>query len=484
MARYLLNLLLLLHCQMASASISDSIVGYFKDEAGRTNWQYVANTASSLLIIALSLVALRLFWVGRRARRYNRQLEEIRAQLEQRVAERTATLDHANRMLQDTNKALGAEITEHRETTNRLRSSEAYINSILHSMPLMVVGLNKDNLVTQWNRRAEEISGVKARDALGKDLWTAHPGTTVLPGQLNRARQKGETITVKHSQRGQYHFDITLYPLNTDSETGVVILIDDVTQRINAENMLIQRDKMASMGELAASMAHELDVPLEAMLDSADDCLNSLRQHNPIDHATRDSLIERLSESQRHGEQAAAVIENLLEFSRTRGGEKQLVDAAELLDHSLELARKVIAVPSGLRFSDIHIERQFARDLPPLPCFAAELQQVFISLFRQACHAMGEIDDAGFRPLLKISLSEFFDTLWIKIEHNGRALSPEEQQNIFEPFFVNQSSDSDYDAGKRLSFSYFIVTEQHRGELAVTSDPDAGTIFHIQLQLK
>jgi signal transduction histidine kinase len=78
---------------------------------------------------------------------------------------------------------------------------------------------------------------------------------------------------------------------------------------------------------------------------------------------------------------------------------------------------------------------------------------------------------------------ECYDALWINIQHNGLGVSKEEQQFIFEPFFTNQSTKSDYHSAKRLSFSYFIITEQHRGQLAITSDINVGTTFHIQLPL-
>ena len=115
-------------------------------------------------------------------------------------------------------------------------------------MPLMLVGVNKDGQITQWNKRAEDITGLKAEDVLDKNLWDAYPIITVSPGQVSEAMEKIETITIKHSQRGQYYFDITIYPLQDQVETGVVILIDDVTKKILAENMLIQNDKIIIHG--------------------------------------------------------------------------------------------------------------------------------------------------------------------------------------------------------------------------------------------
>ena len=80
---------------------------------------------------------------------------------------------------------------------------------------------------------------------------------------------------------------------------------------------------------------------------------------------------------------------------------------------------------------------------------------------------------------------KFYDALWLKVQHNGRGISLQEQQVLFEPYFTNSANGGvqDYDAARRLSYPYFIITEQHRGQLAVTSDVDIGTTFHIQLLL-
>ena len=72
----------------------------------------------------------------------------------------------------------------------------------------------------------------------------------------------------------------------------------------------------------------------------------------------------------------------------------------------------------------------------------------------------------------------------MRVQHNGRGISLEDQKFIFEPFAAEGKADGQYDAGKRLSFSYFIITEQHQGQISVTSDPDIGTTFHIQLPLQ
>jgi len=457
--------LIVLASLMYSSLATADIFWFVRTGDGATNWQYVANFSSGILIIALSFTALRLFLSRRQVRTYNNELEEIRTQLELRVKERTATLED--------------EITEHRETTIRLRHSESYITSILRSMPLMLIGLNKSNQITQWNQRAEEISGVSSSAVMGMDLWEAYPTITISPDQIQQAQDDNETLTIKYSQRGQYHFDITIYPLQDQLETGVVILIDDVTQRVHNETLLIQRDKMSSMGEMASIMAHDINIPLRAILKDVKTVRQGLTDE-PIDGM---GLNELLEDAVIRGQQATSIISNLVDYSGSGGGEKVMDNMKDVVNHSVELANDVLSVMAGLRFRDIKVNFNYADDVPDLACYVTELQQVFLSLFRHSCYALGKVKDLDHSPEINIEVTKFYENLWVRIQHNGRGISLEDQKTIFEPFAADGDADGSYDAGKRLSFSHFIIVEQHQGQIAVTSDPDVGTTFHIQLPL-
>ena len=487
MKKYLLTAYILVLSQPLHAGI----MSHFRLEDGHTDWQHVANWSSGIFIILLSATAVTLFFSRREARRSNHELKLIRHELEQRVLERTATLDESNKLLKQSNELLEGEINQHKETTNRLRSSEAYITDILRSMPLMLIGLDGNGNITQWNQRAEDITGISSTRALGNNLWQIYPAITISQDQVAESQTSNQRVTIKHSQRGQYHFDITIYPLQEQRKTGVVILVDDVTEHILAANMLIQRDKMSSMGELASTMAHDISAPLQGILQDLKTSLDQLENTDPDKEQGIAPITEHiknlLADADRQGKQVLAVTNNLLEFSHSHGGKKQQTDIPKVIDNTLELAKDVISVPSGLRFKDITIERDYGDDLPQIPGFFSELQQVFLSLFRHACHALGEVQQPNHTPTRKIQIIECYDALWIKVQHNGLGISNEEQKFIFEPFFTNTDNDTsnnDYEAGKRLSFSHFIITEQHRGQLAITSDMNVGTTFHIQLPLE
>ena len=258
-----------------------------------------------------------------------------------------------------------------------------------------------------------------------------------------------------------------------------MILIDDVTQRILAENMLVQRDKMSSMGELASTMAHDIDVPLQAILRDIESAQKLLTEgaQSPDAQSLLNDAIER-------GKQASGVISNLLDFAQSQGDKQRLTNIIDVIEHTVALAEDVLSEPNGLRFRDITINRHYENNLPKIRCNASELQQVFFSLFRHSFKSLGKVTRADFKPAIRIDVIECYDALWIKVQHNGLGLSNVEQQYIFEPFFNKTSVNEGEDIGKRLSFSYFIVTEHHQGQLAVTSDVNVGTTFHIQLQLK
>lgn len=455
--------LLISFCQSASADI----FWFFREADGSTNWQYIANFVGNILIIALAVTSTRLYFTRRQARKYNNELEEIRAQLEQRVTERTKTLNQSNKLLK-------AEVADHKKTTNQLQQSEAYINSILQSMPMVLIGLDQKNKITQWNNRAEIVSGVEFQKALGSDLWETFPAITITPDQVKQAQQENKIITVKYSQRGQYQFDITIYPLKRENETGTVVLLDDVTQQAQNENMLIQRDKMSAIGEMASVMAQDINKPLTAIIKD----IKTVRQSVVDDNLDTDGLSDLLEETIIRGQQASSVITNLLNFSAGGGGEKNSNNLCTVMDASLELANDVLSVTDNLRFSQVEINKQYADNLPDILCYTTELQQAFLSLFRHACHALDEIDH---KPKIGISIETSFDDLWLRIQHNGQTIELEDQKTLFEPFNQENALSKEVATGTHLSFAHFIITEQHQGQIAVTSNKEDGTTFHIQL---
>jgi len=482
MIKKTLLIILALLSSSALAGISD----IFRDETGKTNWQHLANWSSGTLIIILAIVILSLFAAHRRLSKSNNKLRTIRVELEDRVVERTATLDTANKQLTQSNQLLAVEVDQHLGTSQQLLTSEAYTRNILASMPIVLVSLDAKGNVTQWNRQAEELSGIASTTAIGNNLWQVYPEIILTWQQVQQVIESGESVTYPHRQRGVYFYDITLYPLHGTDTQGVVILVNDVSKQKQAENILVHNEKISSMTELASAMAHDINTPLQGMLLDLQSFQQLLAKKAASQVLTQTDVVKLntlLTDASSRAETVASIVKNLLRFSRGRSEAKQLQRVTVLLDNALMLASDMLSLPGQLQFSDIDIARDYQSKLPLLACYPTELQQVFLNIIRHACYAMEHMPDNAAKPCINISVSKEQDSIWICLAHNGAILGDEEQISIFEPSLSVILPQRDVDSQKRLSFSNFIITDQHQGQMAVTSDRENGTKFHIQLQL-
>lgn len=435
------------------------IFAVFREEDGSTKWQYVANTSASVLILTLLIVLVFLIRSHLRAVRSNRALTEIKATLEDRVARRTAVLE---------------------ETTEQLRGREAYIASIVNSMPVMLIGLNRQFQVTQWNKTAETITGRPFQDVVGKDLWQAYASVTLTAEQIEQVFTSGEPLNLNYTQQGQYSFNITLYPI--DNNTGIVILISDVTKQVNAENKVAERDKASAMGELASAMAYDISLPINTIFDQVSSAREKIETADL--GSVKEFLLQEVEVVRQSAHQATAIAHNLLTLARSHRDSKQLADLAPIMDRSIEMATQLFKNADGLSLGNIAIHRNYASSLPQVSCFPAELEQVFVRLLRNAFYAIKAANySANSTPQINVDIGEFVDTVWIKVQHNGKGLSLEEQLEIFEPFFAISAQPTTCPVEQRLSYSYFIITNHHRGYMSVTSDEQHGTCFNIQLAL-
>ena len=444
-----------------SASARADVFAVFREADGSTNWQYVANTSAGLLIITLSVALFFLITANLRVKRSNRALTEIKANLEDRVAQRTQVLE---------------------ATAGQLRKREAYITSVVNSMPVMLIGINDRFEVTQWNKTAETISGRPFEDVVGKNLWVAYPRITLTEEQVENVLSTGATLSFKHTQRGQYSFDITLSRLKDADDTGVVILISDITKQVNAETKLAERDKLSALGELASAMAYDISLPINAIHQHVSESRKRIEATDlrPL----KGVLLKEVDVVASSAKQASAIARNLLDLARSYGKTRELANLPDLMDRSIDLARDLFADADGLGFRNITIQRHYSAQLPPISCYPDELVQVFTRVLRSAFYGVKPMAEEGSgEPMISIEINRFIDSLWIKVAHKGQCLSADEQVEIFEPYFADSISRSPYPAEHRLSYPFFIVTEHHRGHMAVTSNERLGTCFNIQLPI-
>lgn len=384
---------------------------------------------------------------------------------------------------------------------NEIQYTKNYLDNIINSMPSIILGINKDYRITQWNREAENKLKIPTDKAIGQLLGDICPSwlnnnELIQQALQTKTSQKKERIELP-TENGQTFIDITIFPLINDPEQGVVIRVDDITERVRIEEMMIQSDKMISVGGLAAGMAHEINTPLGSIIQNAqiiqnrvdpdknkniqtaNDCGVDMKGiHQYMDERDILSLLKGIRAS---GERTSKIVKSMLSFCH-RGGKISLSSFQEMTSEALELAKNDYDLKKNYRFRDFVIEQHHDLELAPISCEKIKIEQVFLNLLRNSAHAMAdkknqeEIPKITFRSHLKDGLA------CIEIEDNGPGIDENVKKRIFEPFFTTK--EVGIGTGLGLSLSYFIITEQHGGKMRVHSTLGKGTTFIIELPFK
>ena len=398
-------------------------------------------------------------------------------------------------------EGLAHDITKRKKYEEELKSLQIYLSDIIDSMPSMLIGVDSDGQITQWNKEAENITGIKTVAALNKYIPDLIPR---LEPDMPLVKKAIKTKVVQSASRHnvddkgiKVSEDVTVYPVKYAKKEGAVIRIDNVTEKVRLKEIMVQSEKMLSVGGLAAGMAHEINNPLAGMLQTASVMSNRLMNKidNPVSQKAAEEagtdtkaiktfmekrdipkMINSIKES---GERVLEIIRNMLSFSRKSEAVFSSHNLCELLDKTLGLASTEFDLKKKFDFKQISITKEYEDNLPLVVCESSKIQQVFLNLLRNGSQAMQEagIVNPGFT--LRIYRDKERKYISIEIEDNGPGMTDDIRKRIFEPFFTTKPEG--IGTGLGLSVSYFIITDNHKGEMVVESTPGIGTKFIIRL---
>ncbi len=432
-------------------------------------------------------------WIGETAVRDSENNEIPVSQVIMSHKSESGQLEHLSTIMRD--------ISDQKRTEDEMRRLRHLLSNTIDAMPSILIGVDRYGNVQQWNWEAEKITGTSASDAQGRLLYDVFPKLEGEKDKINHALDHGkqvlnEKIMWFYGAKTRF-VDITIYPLVSDVVEGAVIRVDDITERVRMEQLMVQTEKMMSIGGLAAGMAHEINNPLGAIVQGAQVIKQRLspdKEKNQtvarkydIDldsmqtYMQERKVVTAIEAIQQSGIRASKIISNMLQFSRKSDSKMNSVYLDRLLEHTIELANSDYDLKKGFDFRHIEILREYPETVPPVQCIDTEIEQVILNLLRNAAQAMSEID-ADSSPRITVRL--FFDNnhATIEIEDNGPGIEEATQKRIFEPFFTTKPVGQG--TGLGLSVSYMIITNNHQGTMEVDSAFGKGTCFKFSIPLQ
>jgi two-component system NtrC family sensor kinase len=364
------------------------------------------------------------------------------------------------------------DITKRKHVEEALRQSEKKYKNLAEATSDLIWEANEKGYFTFVSPRIKDILGYEAKEVIGKlrtlDLIPKAEAREWLKRfkEINAKREPffGFEITHLHKNGNSVLFEISGIP-NFDSDgnfKGYVGINKNITERKRMEEQLMLTDRLASIGELASGIAHELNNPLTSVIG-----FSQLLLEEDISPNLKEDIGTIYSEAQR----ASAIVKNLLTFARKHAPMRQLSQINNILEDVLKLRSYEHKV------NNIELEKRFAADLPEIMVDYFQMQQVFLNIVVNAESAMLE---AHGRGKMVITTTRNNHTVKVSIADNGPGIAKENLRRVFDPFFTTK--DVGKGTGLGLSICHGIVTG-HGGRIYAEGAVNEGATFVVELPL-
>jgi PAS domain S-box-containing protein len=402
---------------------------------------------------------------------------------------------------------------------NALRESKEKYSKLIENAQDAIVCIDEDEIINVWNLVAEKIFGYSKSEIIGK------PVTTIIPEKHRKEHQKGmerflktgvpriigKTVEVSGITKEGIEIPIELSLSFHKDKVGrysFTSIIRDITERKHMEQQMLQAQKLESIGQLASGIAHEINTPTQYITDNTrflqdafSDISKLLEKYshlveannagsstteliNEVSLMARDVdvgyLIEEIPRAIKQSQEGLCrvteIVKAMKTFSHPGNVEKTPVDIKELIESTIAVARNEWKFVADM-------ETDFDPDLPQVPCFPGDLNQVVLNLVINAAHAVEEVanNGAGGKGVIKVSTRCDGEWAEIRISDTGKGISKENRSRIFDPFFTTKETGKG--TGQGLSVTHSIVVGRHNGTITFDTEIGKGTTFIVRLPL-
>jgi PAS domain S-box-containing protein len=387
------------------------------------------------------------------------------------------------------------------------------IEMILAAIPSILIGIEMDSTVTVWNRAAESIFGLPSESAVGRRInevqvaWDSEAVRSLVEACLVGATiAKNDAIAFTRLDGRAGILGVTAIPLfGACAELiGVLFFASDRTERLAAERHLMQAQKLESIGQLAAGIAHEINTPTQYVSDNTRYLLQAYHKATPIlmafkelleDGTMQDPRIqlgrelwtqnkmdavlksapEAINESLEGLDRIATIVRAMKEFSHPGGVEKSPTDINHCIETTVAVARNEWKYVSK-------VELKLDPELPMVPCLAGEFNQVILNMLVNASHSIADrVGNSGEFGLITITTTRGVEEVRISVSDSGMGMAPAVRDRIFDPFFTTKEVGKG--TGQGLALAHDVIVHRHGGQIHVESELGVGTTFILVVPL-
>ncbi|HTY63895.1 MAG TPA: ATP-binding protein [Acidobacteriota bacterium] len=350
-----------------------------------------------------------------------------------------------------------------------LEHLKAYTENIIESINVAVLAMDLSGRITSCNTAFEVLYNTRRQRIIGLPVEKLLPADVITSIKKASGKMDWESISspvnifklsLENQLGNRLIVNLSLIPMQAPSkgDCGALIVIDNITEKVQLEDQLLQAEKLSSIGLLAAGIAHEVNTPIAGISSYTQMLLKETPETDRRKH-----ILEKI---EKQTFRAAEIVSGLLNFSRLSSSEFKDVDINRLIDESLALLNH------QLQLNNIKVESRYDPSLPPVYGNMGKLQQVFVNLFLNARDAM----PSGGEIAVQTGMNESMVT--VDISDTGMGIAEENIRRIFDPFFTTKSIGKG--TGLGLAVTYGIIQE-HGGGIFVDSSSGKGTHFTVKL---